>query len=362
VLSPRDHVHMTGPIRAVLAGAGYWGEHAHLPALLSNPEVRVTAVVDPDIDRAERLSSAYGVPRFARSLDGLLDAADLAVLATPTESHHALAEQCLAAGVAVLCEKPIANTVETARRMAAAAADASTAASVGYSFRYGPGMQALKLDIVNGSLGDPWLLEMFEYNAQFHPAKGKPLNWKGDPSLARAGALLEYGAHLIDMAAWLAGPIQAVHASTTRVLPNARLDDIATLQVRFASPAIGVLVSGWVLTGSVPGIKIRFHGSAGLAEVEMNHSLPGGQAYRRYTLDGDAREIPLQPLVDPMFGYAARHVADLVARVQGAPSPFPHTMPDFADGVAVQEVLEAALSATGGWASPDSVEPSRVED
>jgi predicted dehydrogenase len=214
-------------------------------------------------------------------------------------------------------------------------------------------MQALKQDILSGDLGQPWLLEMFEYNAQFHPAKGKALNWKGDPSQARAGALLEYGAHLIDMAAWLAGPIEEVHASSTRVLPNARLDDIATLQVRFASPAIGVLVAGWVLTGSVPGIKIRFHGSSGLAEVEMNHSLPGGQVYRRYTLDGDAIEVPLEPLADPVCGYAARHVVDIVARMRGEPSPFPHTMPDFADGVAVQEVLEAALRANQGWERRD---------
>jgi predicted dehydrogenase len=345
---------MTRVVRAVLAGAGYWGEHAHLPALLAHPQIRVTGVVDPDLDRAARLGAAHDIPRSARSLDELLDQADLAVLATPTETHRTLAEQCLAAGVAVLCEKPLANTLESARHMEVSAnRDPSMPASVGYSFRYGSGMQALKQDILSGDLGQPWLLEMFEYNAQFHPAKGKALNWKGDPAQARAGALLEYGAHLIDMAAWLAGPIEEVHASTTRVLPNARLDDIATLQVRFASPAIGVLVAGWVLTGSVPGIKIRFHGSSGLAEVEMNHSLPGGQVYRRYTLDGDAIEVPLEPLADPVYGYAARHVVDIVARMRGEPSPFPHTMPDFADGVAVQEVLEAALRANQGWERRD---------
>ena len=221
--------------------------------------------------------------------------------------------------------------------------------SVGYSFRYAPALQALKMDIDRGALGDPWLLEMFEYNAQFHPSNNKQPGWKGDPAQAQAGALLEYGSHLLDLASWLAGPIEAVQSMSTRVLPAARLEDIATLQLRLRAPAIGILVASWVLSGSIPGIKIRFHGAEGLAEVELNETISGGQAYRRFSLTGVSEDVSLERLDDPVWGYARRHSADLVRAVRGEPLLYPGTLPSFTDGLAVQQAIDAAL-ASPGWA------------
>lgn len=347
-------------LRAVLVGAGFWATQAHLPALRAQEDVDLIGVVDPEIDRARALATANDIRLVAGSLDELLatERPDLIVIATPTESHATLSAAGLKAGAAVLCEKPLANTVQAAVEVAEVADGVSVPSSVGYSFRYGPPLQQLKKDIERGALGVPWLLEMFEYNAQFHPSRGKLTGWKGDPAQARAGALLEYGSHLVDLAGWLAGPVDDVHASFARVLPGARLDDIATLQLRFREPAIGVLVAGWVLSGSIPGIKIRFHGSEGLAEVEMNQILPGGQAYRRASLDGVMQEVPLPSLPDLVSAYACRHVADLVARLRGEASPFPDTLPTMRDGVRVQQVIEASLAATGGW---QAVEPCPIQ-
>src|SRR5205814_2335687 len=80
---------------------------------------------------------------------------------------------------------------------------------------------------------EPWLIELYEHNPQFHPARGKAMNWKGDPAQARAGALFEYGSHVVDLAGWLVGAVRRVSTSFARVLPGARLDDIATLQLQF---------------------------------------------------------------------------------------------------------------------------------
>lgn len=337
--------------RVALVGAGYWATHAHLPALQAQEAIDVVAVIDPAIERAHALAAAHNIPAAVASLDALLAAQrpDLVVIAAPTEAHPTLTARALNAGIAVLCEKPLANTVHIARELAELAESVAVPSSVGYSFRYAPALQALHHDIRRGTLGVPWLLEMFEYNAQFHPSRGKPTGWKGDPAQARAGALLEYGSHLIDLAGWLAGPIEAVHASLTRVLPGARLDDIATVQLRFRAPAIGMLVSGWVLSGSIPGIKIRFHGSEGLAEVEMSQTVPGGQAYRRASLDGAMVDVRLDGLEDSVWMYARRHVADVIALMQGRLSPYPGTLPTLRDGVRVQQVIEAALATTGGW-------------
>ncbi len=74
---------------------------------------------------------------------------------------------------------------------------------------------------------------------------------------------------------WLAGPIEAVHAALARVLPDARLDDIATVQLRFRPSAIDLIVTGWALGGGSSGIRVHFHGSEGLAEAEITNAALG---------------------------------------------------------------------------------------
>lgn len=349
-------------VRAALLGTGFWARDAHLPALHSIPGVAVTSCVGRTLERARWFCGETGIPAAYGSLDELLgstDRPDLLVVAGPDTVHVAATTLALEAGIPVFCEKPLANRAREAHDLAALAERLHVPATVGYSFRYSPAIQAMHQDLLSGELGDPWMLELFEYNAQFHPALGKPMNWKGDPQQAAAGALFEYGSHVVDIAGWLAGPVRAVSTSWTRVLPGARLDDIATLQLRLRAPAIAILVSSWVLSGSMPGIKVRFHGSKGLAEAELSQTIPGGQAYRRFALDGSVRaEADLPELGDAYSGYSRRHLEDFIGRMRGEDTAWSGTLPSLADGARVQDVLETALHATEQWASVE--EPGAI--
>ena len=340
-------------LRAAVLGTGFWARRAHVPALRSLPDVELDACIGRTPESAARFAAEEGFARAFATVDELLASErlpDLLVVAGPDDIHPAATEAALRAGIPVFCEKPLANEAATAAELARIAGETGTPATVGYSFRYSPAIQALREDLASGRLGTPWLLELFEYNAQFHPKSGKPMNWKGDPAHARAGALYEYGSHVTDIAGWLAGPVRAVSANLTSVLPGARLDDIATLQLRLAPPAIGVLVSGWVLSGSIPGIRIRVHGSEGLGEVELSETILSEQAYRRYSLDGAIAEyVPLEALGDAGSVYARRHLADFIAVIRGEKTRYPGTLPSLADGAGVQRVLEAALEATASW-------------
>jgi predicted dehydrogenase len=339
-------------LRAVLVGTGFWAGCAHLPALRDQPGVEVATVVGRTLESARAFAAEHSIRAASASLEDVIGRgeADLILIAAPDDVHPEAARSAIAAGIPVFCEKPLANDAAVAHELAALAHAASVPATVGYSFRYSPAIQALRADLADGRLGEPWLIELFEYNAQFHPASGKPMNWKGDPAHAKAGALFEYGSHVVDLAAWLVGPPRGVSTSFTRVLPGARLDDVATLQLRFDPPAIGVLVAGWVLSGSIPGIRVRLHGSCGLGEVVLGETIPGGQTYRRYRLDGSIGEEPsLDPLGDPRSGYARRHLADFIAYFSGGDSRFASTLPTFIDGARVQDVLETALTATERW-------------
>lgn len=351
-------------LRAAILGTGMWAQAAHIPALRGVSDLELVACVGRTMESAQRFASSEGIPYAFDSVERLLESPqrpDLLVVAGPDDIHPAVATAALQAGVAVFCEKPLANTAVVAQQLAALAEATAVPATVGFSFRYGPAVQALKRDVASGRLGQPWLLELFEYNAQFHPRLGKPMNWKGDPAHAAAGALYEYGSHVVDLAGWLAGPVQEVSTSLTRVLPGARLDDIATLQMRLAEPAIGVLVCGWVLSGSIPGIRVRVHGSEGLGEIEMSQTLASHQVYRRYELDGSVREeVGLEPLGDPRSAYALRHLTDFVARIRGEEPTHQDTLPTFADGARVQYVLEAALGATNHWATVRDGDPEPI--
>jgi 1,5-anhydro-D-fructose reductase (1,5-anhydro-D-mannitol-forming) len=337
-------------LRAAVIGTGFWSRTALIPSVLAHPDATVAALIDPD--PAARAAAAEIAPGAAHhgSLEAALDASgpfDLVVVATPDGLHPEQVEAALAAGAAVFCEKPLANDAATAVRLARLADAAARPATVGYSFRYNPAIQALKRDLANGRIGTPWLIELAEHNPQFHPHGGKPLNWKGDPAHARAGALYEYGSHVVDLALWLIGPVERVSTTLSRVLPGARLDDFATLQMRFAPPTTGLLVAGWVLAGGFPGIRIRVHGAEAVAEVRLDHRLPGGQSYRiGGPTDAALADIAVEPLLDPRNDASRRHMADLIALATGGTPRHAATLPDLRDGARAQEVLEASLAGS----------------
>ena len=348
-------------MRAAIVGTGFWAGYAYVPALRAIADMELVACVSRSEEGARRFAGEHGIPATYPSLDGLIASSvrpDLIVIAGPDDMHPPAAMAVIDAGIAVFCEKPLANRADTARSMADRASREAVPNTVGYSFRYSPAIGALRADIEDGTLGEPWLMEISEYNAQFHPQLGKPMNWKGDPDKAKAGALFEYGSHAVDLADWLIGPITAVSTALARVLPDARLDDIATLQFRGRPPSIGVLIAAWVLSGSIPGIRVRLHGSRGLAEAELSQALPGGEAYRRYSLDGTIREeVPIEALGDSGSAYARRHLADFVATIDDEGGATSATLPTFADGARIQRILQTALEATDGWMEVEASAP-----
>lgn len=335
-------------IETAVFGAGNWARQTLLPALTASPDVSVVACVDTAAERAKAVAAEFGVPGAHRTLDELFAAHDrlgLLVVATPDHLHVTAVRAALDRGVAVYCEKPVGNSADAVDELAGMAEAAGVPATVGYSFRYSSAVQALRADLAAGVLGDVWLIELFEHNPQFHPIDGKPMNWKGDPAQVAAGSLLEYGSHVLDLCQWLLGPIVSVSADLVRVLPDAGVDDFATLQLRFARGASGTLLCGWVLAGGYPGITIRLHTSAGLAEVHLGDLVDSGERYLRRAPDGT--ELPTAPLSAQDSGHTRRQLADLIAVLRGAPaSP---TLPTLRDAALTHRVISAALSATERW-------------
>ncbi|MGI8880746.1 MAG: Gfo/Idh/MocA family protein [Jatrophihabitans sp.] len=341
-------------IEVGIFGTGDWAQHAHLPALRGFGAVDVVGCADLELSRAASVAERFGAGSVHASLDGLLDAhpdLDLLIIAAPDDAHPSAVRAALARRVAVFCEKPLANSGDEAVELAALADAVGIVTTVGYSFRYSPAVQALRTDLLSGELGEVWLVELTECNAQFHPTSGRTMNWKGDPAHARGGALFEYGSHVVDLCQWLFGPVLAVSSHLIRVLPGSRLDDIATLQLRLAYGGAATLTCGWVLTGGYPGIRIRVHTSTGLAEVELSSLVPGKERYSRFSPDG-VEVAAAEPTNsgDVSTTVTARHLADLFAQLDENAAGST-VLPTIDDAARTQLVLDAALGAEDHWIS-----------
>ncbi|WP_255171689.1 Gfo/Idh/MocA family protein [Natrononativus amylolyticus] len=128
------------PVRAGVIGVGAMGEnHARVYSELR--DVELVGVTDLDTELAERVAYAYGTA--ALPLEDLLEAVDVATVAVPTHAHYETVSTCLDAGVHVLVEKPIADTLERGRALATHAEDAGLVLQVGHIERFNPAVQTV---------------------------------------------------------------------------------------------------------------------------------------------------------------------------------------------------------------------------
>lgn len=338
-------------LRCALVGTGNWTASALLPALRAQADVDVVACLGATLAEGQAFASQHSIAKAYAGLAEMIagEKLDLAVIATPDHLHAAAVEALIKAGVAVYCEKPLSNDAPSAHDLVALQREKNVPATVGYSFRFNPAIQALKADLDAGKFGDIWLIELAEHNPQFHPHSGKALNWKGDPNQAAGGALFEYGSHVIDMGAWLLGPIARVSSSFKCVLEGAKLDDISTLQMDFASGAQGMLISSWVLTGGFPGTRVKLHGSEAVGEVQLDDRLPEGQRYHFAPAFGPGGgDRAVETMGERRSDAATRHITAFVASVRNKTS-VNATLPTLSQAAHVQDVLAAALVADRQW-------------
>jgi predicted dehydrogenase len=141
-------------VKVAVVGVGYWG-----PNFVRNmdelPDSELVAVCDSDASKFEKISSLYPHLHFTDSLDSVLDNKEVegVVIATGSDSHHAVAKQCILRDKHVLVEKPIALKSEHAQELIDLAAERKRVLLVGHLLRYHRGVQKLKDYIDDGYLG-----------------------------------------------------------------------------------------------------------------------------------------------------------------------------------------------------------------
>jgi predicted dehydrogenase len=328
-------------IGAAVIGTGFIGT-VHLGAL-RRLGVRVTGVLGSSAERGADRGAALGVPAYGTLEDLLADPAVQVVHVTsPNHAHFRQVKQILTAGRHVICEKPLAMTSAQSAELMALAARSGLVAAVCYNIRFSPLMQHARQMVADGGLGDirlitgqyhqDWLAKPTDWNWRLEADQGGTLRSVGDIGThwldlvqfvtgQRITAVMAYLATFIPERRKPVGPVETFTTTTGATEPRAiTTDDAATILLRFANGARGVMSTSQVshgrknsLTWDIAGAK----GSAAWASETPDTLWLGHRDAPNQTLHRDAS------LMNPAGAAAASLPGGHVEGFADLPRPVP---------------------------------------
>ena len=246
--------------------------HARAIALLSEtgrPEARLVAVTDVAGDAAAAFAAAHGC-RAEPDLGALLARRDVEVVCVcvPSGLHAAIGVQAAKAGKHLVVEKPIDVSLEAADRLIDAARAAGVALTVISQHRFDPGLIELKRLLDEQALGR---LVLGEASTKWYRTQAyyDSAAWRGTYAMD-GGSLMNQGVHYVDLLRWCMGPPAEVTAVCTTQAHQMQAEDTALGIVRFASGAVGTILSS---TAAFPGFpqRLEITGTGGTVTVEDGH-------------------------------------------------------------------------------------------
>lgn len=351
----------------------------------------MTAVCGRDAAKVAAAADRLGWASTETSWEALVtrDDIDLIDICTPGDSHADIAIAALAAGKHVLCEKPLANSVEEAVAMTEAAAVAARRgirSMVGFTYRRVPAIALARRLVQEGRIGTIRHVRA-QYLQDWITDPEFPLVWRLRKDEAGSGALGDIGAHIVDLTQYITGQsLASVTAMmetfvSERPLPSGAsglsgtsgtergqvtVDDAALWLGRLSEGAVASYEATRFATGRKNAILIEINGSGGslVFDFESMNELSFYDAREDSVTAGFRRILvtePEHPYVDAwwppghLLGYEhafTHQVVDLVTAIAKNEDP----TPSFADGLQVQRVLAAVeASATSAvWARVES--------
>ena len=353
---------MSGKVRIGIAGTSWWADAMYLPAIASHPLADLRCVAGGSRpDHTREFAARWAIPHAYNSVEAMLDAEplDALLVLTPNKHHFSTAMVGIDHGLHVLCEKPLGMTAREARQLTEAAEQAGVTTMVPFTYRFMPANRYLKELLDEGWLGLPYHLNLRYYTGF---GRSGAYAWRFDVGEAGSGISGDLGSHWVDMARWFFGEIEAVTAVFSHLVPRGPrpdgapfevAEDTALMLLEFANGATGSLHMSSLAHEPGPfgqRHELDLHGSGGTLRA-MSDWLT---VQRVDGCRADETEPHEMPIPDRLFGNARRDTVHntyrdifreqdtmtrglITAIARGEPAS-----PDFADGLAVQRVLEAS--------------------
>lgn len=255
----------------MLIGCGHIGAE-HLDDIYHRPEFSVEAVVDQDPQRAQQFAQRYGARSWGQEyMPFLFDKGiHIVIIATYADSHLSILEDCLAAGKHVLCEKPVAYSLEDGKRFCELVKSARTKVLVAHILRHNASYRRIAELIRSGAIGELRLMRM----VQNHHA----MNWpRYKKLLENCPPIVDCGVHYLDVMQWFSGSkIVKVSGISTKLDVDAPRDNFGMIHAVMANGCVGYYESGWGQNISAHNVK-EFVGTEGRITLTLQYNRCGDQ-------------------------------------------------------------------------------------
>ncbi|HSS95046.1 MAG TPA: Gfo/Idh/MocA family oxidoreductase [Candidatus Dormibacteraeota bacterium] len=356
-----------------MTGRAHSYAYTAAPVMRSLPvRPRLRVISGRDESKVSKAAAAYGVESFVTDWQALVQRpeVDIVDICTPPGTHAEIANAAMAAGKAVICEKPLAVTYAQASGMAQTARGRGVLNAVGFNYRRLPAVSLMKRMVDEGAVGvvrlwrGVWLSDEF-----VDPSI--PFDWRFDRSMG-GSSIADLGSHLVDMATWMAGGINEASAQSETFVRErsgprgasipVTVDDASSALLHFDSGARGVLEVARTAVRRPCDFTIEINGDKGtlvfeyarLNELRYGEGADSPGLYGMRTIRA---EHPTHPYASDWWpigqgvGYGSsfvNHLGDLLNRWPDGPWD-----PDFSQGAAVQAVCEAIerAAAERRWVS-----------
>ena len=332
-------------------------------------------VVGRDGKRAAEAAAKLGFAESSTDLKAVLARPDIHVVdvATPNDSHFAIAMAALKAGKHVLCEKPLAMTTAEAKAMAAEARKRKVKVGLWHNYRRAPATRLAARMIARGDIGEVRQVRAV-YLQDWLSDASVPASWRTNRKACGSGAHGDLNAHLVDLTRALTGleftAVCGMQQTFTKERPTGDgkttskvdVDDAFCFMAKFSNGAIGTYEATRVAPGRKNFNKVEVSGTKGT--IVWNLERMNELEFFSFEDTRDAQGFRTIMCMDSVHPYAAHWWPD--GHIVGYEHTFVHHLadfvdclhsgeafaPDFADGVKVQAVLDAALQSAkdGKWA------------
>ncbi len=292
--------------RVGIVGAGVMGS-THAYSWARTPAT-LAGVYALDADQKQTLASRYNARAYT-SLEALLADVDVVDVCTPTDTHHAIVLAAAAAGKQVLCEKPLARTLDQGKTMLAACERAGVHLLVGHVVRFFPEYALAKATVEQGKIGEVGVIRL--KRAGFQPRR--PDNWFLDYERS-GGMILDLMIHDFDYARWVGGDVVSVFAKSSRIPDASAKGDYSQAILRHANGAISHVEGAWAYPPPLFHTALEIAGAGGLIEHPVGSSIPI-EVYLNTVDNADLPEIaiPKSPLVDDPYVTEVKHFYNVLA-------------------------------------------------
>jgi predicted dehydrogenase len=330
------------PLRVAVFGAGF-GAYCLTPAFQCDPRTEVAVLCSPSAERRNAAVRKYGIEFGCATIDEAFDRGlfDIAAIAVPPSAQGDIAIQCLARGIPVMAEKPLAADLADAEELAEAAERSGVPTAIDFLFPEIAAWREAKHRLDAGEIGRirhvvvTWMMES-------HDVRNRLSGWKTDGT-AGGGVMSHFGSHTLYYLEWLCGPIARVRAQLdTTVGLDVPGDTMANLALQFESGASAAVCLCSAATAGT-GHRIELYGEDGM--LALANEPPDHVAFRLYMATRDAPSprtiVPSESDREVREGEDPRVVpiANLVHRFVDAIQVGKHFAPGFREGLRVQRFL-----------------------